>query len=322
MNILVNGSGASMSGALTILNKYLESIKYDDDNKYYIFCPVEPQYLSKNIKWVHCDTNGFHTYLFALFFCYYYILLFKCDKVVSFSNINTVFPVKNKVTYFHQALIFKNKRVKFSLLRFTIKFLFQRNSKIICQTTHVKTEFEKCFGYNYNIEVKWPGLSVVTKNSKNTNSFEYLVFPVSSINDENKNFKLLVEIANKLLADNNDVKIIVPSVEISGCPENIIFVGSKCRDDFISLLKFSNGVLITSFYETLCLPIFEAICLEKKVYVLQREYLVGVENVCDLTNWLFKFNNSDEFVFLYEINKVKEINNIPDFDFHTGDWSF
>ena len=321
-NILVNASAASEGGALTILNAFLND-KYNSDDKYYVLSPLEPESKCDNIIWVKTVTSGFGTYFFSLISAYFYFIYFRCEKCISFNNINFIFS-GDKVTYFHNLLILNGNNVKFKVLKFTLRFLNQKKSKFIFQTSFVKNEFELNIGYETDAKICWPGVSIPTLNdagktdSKGGYAYD-LVVPIIDINMHHKNFKLVVEIALKV----KSLKISIPCIKPDNdfYPSNISFMGRKNREDLLRCIDSADGVLITSNVETVCLPIFESIALGKRAFVLNKPYLKGIIEMFGEIDGLLPYSSIDELEHHFScIEKSKCINS--DLNFKLGDWEF
>ncbi|MGR5519474.1 hypothetical protein [Vibrio sp. PNB22_4_2] len=328
MNVLINATAASEGGALTILNSFLYSKKQSAE-RFYVLSPIEPEVKSSNIVWIKVTTNGVTTYIFTLFFSYFFYLYFRCEKILSFNNINTVFLCRNKVTYFHNMLICSEPTFKYRLLRFTLKWLNQKESLYIFQTSYVEDEFESRVGFKPMSKVCWPGVLSFNKDDLNQNidlfdSVDFhcckykFVVPVADLSLNHKNFKLAFDIASKV----DCIKIIVPAEQDSRyIHKNVIYVGSKNRSEILSLIKGADGVLITSSVETVCLPIFEAISLGKVAYVYRQPYVNGIKKAFDNIHGLVDFSNIDDFQnnlkFVDEFNHEQLV-----YDFHNGNWNF
>ncbi|EIZ1006380.1 glycosyltransferase [Vibrio vulnificus] len=287
MNIFVNGSGAKQTGALSILEKYFSEYNLLQENHYYVASPFKPSYCPDNVTWIKCGTDGLMTYLFSVFFCYYFVLRYRCSKIISFSNVNVIFPFPERITYFHQSLIFSDANFKFKILRFTVRFLNRKNNTFIVQNEHIKKLFIKTFGEKYNLLVKWPGLNKGIEDELNLDlkkrvaDSNYIVIPIIDLNDKNKNFTLALDIV-KSCRNRPELDFYVCSDDFNDIFKdiaNLKFVGRMSQKNFYNLLSHSSGVLICSLEETLCLPIFEAIALNKRVFVYERPYLSGVFDV-------------------------------------------
>src|SRR5690606_17524219 len=114
-------SAAREGGALSIIRQYV-SCNAQNGTEYILLCPKRPDSLPNNFTWKKVDTKGVGTILFALFFSWYYVFIYRADKIVSFSNINLFFSRIEKVTYFHNFLILSSMNLRFLLIRASLKF--------------------------------------------------------------------------------------------------------------------------------------------------------------------------------------------------------
>lgn len=313
--ILLNASAANEGGALTIINQFVSSKKNDIENFYIIVSPHKPPELPKNHKWIKKSTNGLFTLYFALISSWFFAKYYNCSKIISFSNINTCLPLNSKVTYFHNLLILVSNSLRYKVLRFILTYLNQKKSIYIFQTPYVKSEFEKCFHYQPINKVLWPGIAIKTDEVELSMSISNLIkpstfnliVPITNIEYSHKNFKLINEYAKSPLC--KDVKFYVTTDSLpKGTADNITACGVLTRNKFIKLISLSNGVLITSDYETLCLPIFEALLKNKAAFVLNRKYVKGLIDLFGNINGLFLFSNIQELTFQIEKSKLCSTN--------------
>ena len=321
--ILINASAAKTGGALTILESYLNS-DLNSDFTYYLLSPYEPKVTKTNIVWIKKETNGISTMLFTLFFSYYYYFRLGCTRCISFNNFNFIFSSKGKVTYFHNLLILNSLGFRYKLIRFILKFLNQNESLYIFQTSYVKELFKNNINDASISIVCWPGISMsyVNKGLKIGQSHYNLklVVPIADIRLQHKNFKLIMDLAKNI----QNVLLIVPDNKPNGLdfiPGNITFIGKKDRDELLSLISISDGVLISSIYETLCLPIFESIYLGKQSFVYEQPYLNAI--ISDIGN----IDNLHKFCNLNDLNiklalKCKVLSNKTKDIISVGNWEF
>lgn len=298
MIVLINATAAKYGGALTILNGFIESKERDKSNHYIVMSPIEPKKKYKNVTWIKKETSGLATLLFTLFTSWFYCKFYKCEKIVSFSNINTLFPLKYKVSYFHNILIFEGKGVKYFILRNIIKYLGKKSSVYIVQTSYVKKIFIEALGYGYNIKICWPGISIHAPQSKASNSYINkiddgklkILVPITNIHLVHKNFELVQSLAD-FLAGNSIVLIVTADSNLK--LSNINFIGMQSRDSYLALLDAVDATLITSTFETLCLPIFESLVKNKPVYVYDAPYVDGLFDDFGTIPGLIRFNNEE-----------------------------
>ncbi|WP_253645229.1 glycosyltransferase [Vibrio sp. Y42_MX_L11] len=298
MRIFINATAAKHGGALTILNSFLKSKGTDSSNNFVVMSPNKPLKKYENITWIKKETSGFSTLFFALCTSWFYCKLYKCDKIISFSNVNTLLPLGSKVTYFHNALIFSGQEVKYFILRNIIKYFGKKSCKYIVQTSYVEKTFKDEFGSGYKIEVRWPGVSAEVVQGKAKIDFnikEYdekikVLVPITDISLTHKNFDLVLSIAELLIE--NDIAFFV-TADSDLKIDNINFIGAQSRAAYLALLDIVDATLITSTFETLCLPIFESLVKNKPVYVYSAPYLEGLFNDFGVIFGLTEFNNKD-----------------------------
>lgn len=300
-NVLINASAAKCGGALTILNLFCRSKSSDEFNFYFIISPVKPSFLPKHSKWIKLSTSGVYTTIFSLLVVNFYYFIYKCDKVISFSNLNSVLPLKERVTYFHNILICDSPAIKYKLIRFVHKYLNQKTCMYIFQTDFVYQRFLAVFFKVDFFKIAWPGLELdlsgVSKISDDgaqvkEHMNKYYVVPIVNLDNLHKNFKMIVNIASQLVESKHiEFRVTAKSIVFPGLPHNIKFIGPLTREDFLNEVANSSGVLNVSTNETLCLPIFESICLNKPAFVLNADFLSGLYSHFSEINGLYVFND-------------------------------
>ncbi|MGF1721712.1 glycosyltransferase [Vibrio kyushuensis] len=325
--IFVNASAAKSGGAATILNKFVVTKANDEDVQYVIASPIRPSNLGDNQTWVKKSTSLFGTIFYALIGAWFSSRYYKCNTIISFSNVNALFPIK-KITYFHNILIIKGTTLKWKGIR-SLARLTMKSNTIVVQTPYVRKEFRECFGKRANVIVRWPGIDIdgarPHKNNELSNCqvkqmFTILV-PITNTNLKHKNFDLVLELAKKSL--DYSVRFLVttdydPSKHED--IENIEYVGAKSRDDYLNLLSSVDATIVTSTLETVGLPIFESLAYHKFCFVFRQEYLVGITELFGELSGLLEFSTKDEFISAY----LKTSNSLPNYEsaFLDGDWNF
>jgi hypothetical protein len=327
--ILVNASGAKIGGSLTILNAFCRS-KIKDHDFYFIISPIKPDVMPLNSRWIKIETNGLSTLLFSVFFSFFYYVYFDCNKLLSFSNVNNVFPITGKITYFHNILICGDSGFKYKIIRFVLRNLNQRKSKYIFQTDYVKQCFESELYQLISWKICWPGFERKASNVNigvdflNKQDEKFFLIPITNLNDAHKKFEFIVSLATHMRAFYK-INFLVTSCREQWdgiVPDNIKFIGNLSHDYFLNVLSFSEGVIITSSHETVCLPIFESILLGKPSYVLKARYLEGLFNLFGEIEGLNVFEDVEQFVSEFKVNNVLH-NDVHRNDvFHLGDWEF
>ncbi|MFA0518960.1 glycosyltransferase [Vibrio sp. 10N.222.55.E8] len=326
-NIVVNASAAREGGALSILNMYIESKIHSKDECYIVLSPLRPTTLPLNAIWIKKETFGLNTLLFSLFFVWYYCLKYSSSRIVSFSNVNVCFRVQEKVTYFHQALIFTNDEFKFRVYRFVIKYLFQNGSEIITQSPYVRNLYLRRFGLNRNVRVCWPGISDQFMNYTNAkckmSKIKNVFVPIVDVNNKNKNFSLAYDLISSSFCDDLTFKVTTESLgDRFDLLPNISCLGYLEPEDYLKELSGCDAVLITSVVETVCLPIFEAVSLGKIALVYEQDYIKDIISYHGEPENIFLFRNRSEFLKVIVNFECHEFYFNCNSSLYSSDWSF
>ncbi len=275
MKIVVNATAAKLGGAKTIVSSFLSwAAENDRENTYYVFSGFEGDSY-KNINFIYFPTTGFFSFLATTFFSLIAVFL-RADVLVSFSNFNSFFSFGIKrITYFHQLKVFNDASFKFALTRFLIKL--QKNVDYVCQSIGVKEQLKSLVGKKSSISVAWPGVYVpVIKNNVGGEaeniSDGFSVCPISDVRSDHKGFSDLFACYSQL--KENGYKILVTS-EPHGYHDNDVFefVGPVAQSELFKLYMKADAVFFPSKYETVGLPIFEALYFGCKVFVRKTEYI-------------------------------------------------
>lgn len=326
--ILVNASASREGGARTILEKFCASIQ--DHNKFYvILSPIQPKIMPPNSKWVKVETFGLMTLLFSLIFSWFYYFRYQCKTIISFTNINTVLPARNRITYFHNLLICTDDNIKYKILRCVLKVQLKFKITIIFQTEYVYSLFRCNVSDVSNYSIKWPGLNLDILKFKDFNVDDYLkekynidgdciLVPITNISNKNKNFDLVKEIAK----ENTNINFIVLDNNYDICLENVFFIGYQAQEEIYKIIRMSNGVLISSYFETICLPIFESLTLNRPAFVLDRDYISSLESQFNGLNGLLKFSDVNDLCLKFEDIKKYSKHDFFDNKLMKGQWDF
>ncbi|HDM8185452.1 TPA: glycosyltransferase [Vibrio harveyi] len=298
MRVLVNGAAAKTGGALRVVDSYCKSIA-NDGCCYVVISPAQPKVIASNIQWVKFETNGIFTFMYSVFFVTLHALKYRCGKIISFTNINSIFPFFQRVTYFHNILIVRGKGKKNYLLKLAVKYLFQKNSKFVFQTKYVKDEFCKYLFHPQDSVVLWPGVDriksadQVLKKVKDDVFFgKYIAVPIQDITLEHKNFSQVIDLAQ--ITPNVKYKITSHLPHDIITPNNVEFIGELNQDDMWSFLYNAEKTLISSKDETVCLPIFESIMVGTPVLIYKRPYIESIlESFPQLSNGIKFYEDVD-----------------------------
>lgn len=317
---LINASSVKYGGAATILNSFMDWIaQHDSTNQFVLMSSYCPPNLPSNVRYVEKYTSGMGTLWFCTIGVLYYLIKYRASCCISLSNINLIFPIVKRITYFHQAKVFVAKDIRFRLMALAIHCL--KGSTVVVQSPLIKTRFIDKFGRRYSFLVKWPGLEQVEPQlSTQTNEKlalikgQTLLWPVTDPYLPQKNLDFLIKNADWLTAHN--VQVLVTSDNPVDHP-SFVSIGRLPKADLMSLYSEVDGVVIVSEEETVCLPIFEAAQQGSRVFVLDRPYIRSLEQWRGLPENVTIFNDIAAIV-LNNTDLAKS--NTPDASYFESDW--
>lgn len=325
MNLLINASAAKSGGAHTIIERYINEANFNSYNKVVLIAPSNIKVLNNLNKVTHIPiaTSGIMTFLFSVFFVYYYYLLSRCDKLISFNNISCLFKI-DRVNYFHNMHILLTDSSKNKLYRFYIK-IFQRKVKFIFQTSYVEEIFNNVFGSGFNSSVKWPGLhtDIISRNYNDTSLTVPIkcLIPISDVNQKHKNMDFIIRHMNIL----DELKIELYVLDADGpLNDRINYIGFQSKESLLNVYNGCDLMIFPSEFETVGLPIFEFAIQNKPVLVLNRRYLSGLTRDLMLPNNIICFEEQHFRSKLLEIVKnYSSYAKSHDFEsIVTADWDF
>lgn len=276
---LINASAAREGGAQAIVEEYVRH--HDSDGMQYILLsPIKPKQLPSNFIWKNVETEGVSTILFAFFFIFYYVKKFKVNKIISFSNVNLYFGDIDKITYFHNFLILTDSSFKYSLIRKFLSFFGKVDQCYIFQTKLVYYNFCKEIFTPSFYNIAWPGVRPLDGNvskfdkAHDRNGKIQILVPIVDLDNKNKNIALLYCAIEKYGLYNVEFNLTAPKPNNLSCVfPNVNYIGQLSKEDYTEQLLLSNAVLVLSLYETVCLPIFEALSVGRLALVYEREYV-------------------------------------------------
>ncbi|AUI85127.1 hypothetical protein BS333_01295 [Vibrio azureus] len=328
--ILINASAAREGGALTIVESYVAH-HANDGSDYILLSPNVPISLPNNFYWKRVETKGIMTVLFALFFSLFYVVKYKSTKIVSFSNVNLFFTRIEKVTYFHNYLILHSSALKFFLIRMSLMIFGRVNQKYVFQSKFVYANFcKKIFKPTYYL-LAWPGVTPINlakyaylDNFHIDKSKLKILVPIVDLGNRNKNIDLLYAAIDKLGFHNVVFFITSPEpLDINLFRENIKYVGKLDKESYNTQLIQSDAVLILSLFETVCLPIFEALSINRQAIVYEREYINSLNKEFGGIDGLITFKNVDDLCGIFSrLAKNKSVPFRADKNYFTGNWGF
>lgn len=274
---LINASAAREGGALAIVEEYVKH--HDNDGvQYILLSPIKPKQLPSNFLWKNVETKGVNTILFALFFVVFYVKKFNVIKIISFSNVNLFFTCVEKVTYFHNFLILNNASIRFFLIKICLKVFGKVKQRYIFQTKFVYSEFCKEIFKPALYNIAWPGVKSIcygaNKEPVKVNEKIQVLVPITDLNNKNKNIDLLYSAIDRYGFNEIEFNVTAPHPNNSlGLFPNVKYLGRLNKEQYIEQLFLSDAVLVLSLYETVCLPIFEALSAGKLALAYERDYV-------------------------------------------------
>ena len=297
MSILINASAAKYGGAKAIVEKFVSQTDFGDD-EVYLIGPKSISFENINVKKINVETNGIYSLIFSTVFILYYVIKYGSRKLISFNNLNLIFPVVERVTYFHMPHTFYKKTVKHKIYRFVIsKFLCR--TRFVVQTNFVKDEFSRVFGFDHNVHVNWPGCQKPDYNGvsypklvkSNCNKLKCLV-PIMDTKSVHKNFRFLEEKLANISGLEFDI-----FVTSEGGPElpSVNYIGVQERSRLNEIYHEMDFMIFPSIFETVGLPIFEFSSLGKPVLVLERPYIEGIKTTVEFPSNIVLFDEADFF---------------------------
>ncbi|GAB3234245.1 glycosyltransferase [Psychrobacter pacificensis] len=323
MRVIVNASGAKHGGARTIVESYCSWIEKNDTEKEYIFIVgFDLITSSKNITVINLRTGGFSSLLFATFGVAAFSVFYQTNIIVSFMNLNTIFPFFNKITYFHQAKFFSERSLKFKIYSTLLRM--QKNSTFVCQNASIKEKLEDFLGCSDRTQVLdlWPGIYRPSKTIKPSwydkivcDSKLIALCPYNDIRMPHKNFQTLFK-SYDFLKDNN-IQVIVTSKNYDYESNDVFsFVDSCSYSELHFLYEQADIVLFPSLSETVGLPIFEAQYYGVPVIVSDIDYIkVLNEKFPDLN--IIKIKQKD---FYFDVSKIEKNNVSIEDSCFIGEW--
>lgn len=307
--IVVNNPAARESGALTILEDFLQCIFNSKcKNKFYIFVSIDrlKKYQRDNVKIIVLKKQNF---IDRIYWDQYGLKKYlkkhniEVDLFLSLQNtgvnLNRNIP---QIIYYHQSLSISDK--KWSILKknerkfwfykniypFFIKRYLEYAQKIIVQTEWIKKEFSRKFGYSKkNIfvikpKIFLPNASEVTSKLKFRDKVR-IFYPATPL--IYKNHKLIIEVINSLnlkipnLANkieciftfSKEENIFLTSIINKYNLESIIkLIGKIEYKEVLQYYKSSDLLIFPSYIETLGLPLIEAQYFNLKILAIDLPY--------------------------------------------------
>ncbi len=292
-NIIVNAYPLRFSGALVILNQFIENMNTYalPNHMYYVFVDSSLEFNSKcpNIKFIKVQ----YSFLKKILFYNNFVGINKYLKdnkiephfVLSLANINTrtVGDIPNYV-YFHQSItIYKHKwnilsveEFKYLIYKvyykYAIKRSLQKNTQVIVQLECIKDRYSKVYSIDKDRiititpNVIMPLLKSVDDSCEIDESYINLIYPATPL--KYKNHKVIIDSLG-IVAKVSDRKVRLyltcekdelRKIDIPKLSNNveIVFMGHVKYDHLINFYYKMDALLFPSFIESFGLPMIEA----------------------------------------------------------------
>lgn len=292
-NILVNATAARYSGALSILNQFIENIPLDGQNQYYIF--VNPNFRKidkQNVEYISKDTQSwFARIIWDELGLKKWIRdhNLKFDLFISFQNmgakINKEIP---QLIYYHQPLplsdtkwnLMKKEERIFFFYKWFYSFFVNRyltsKTQFVLQIPSIRDAFIRKFRIDAEYtHIMRPNMVNIDYSTVKSYDFKddciHCIYPATPLlyksHDDiiealhklkQKEPLLLLKIRVHFTFNSTDSKSLHKKIVAYNLEENIVFEGSIPFEKLLSYYKSSHVLLFPSYIETLGLPLLEA----------------------------------------------------------------
>lgn len=292
--ILVNATAARSSGALSILNQFIDHIKLTGENQYCIFVDVnyKERVHGNNIKYVHIDTKSWIRRLkWDMYGFRKYVLKENCSPCLIISFQNTGVRFSNHIPqliYYHQLLplsskswsLFKKNEIVLFLYKYIyrlfVSYSIHENVSFVVQIPSVKNAFLRRFHiFPDRVYVIPPEVPTIDYGGIDEFVFDdgkkHFIYPASPV--LYKNHELLLRVLSLIkerdsslykciklhftLHESNalHLKKMVSYLELD---DAIVFEGVLPYQKLLSYYKSMDALVFPSYIESFGLPLLEA----------------------------------------------------------------
>ena len=279
-NVVINLCGIKSKGGLTVINNYLS--QNESKNLYVLYDNIELDQYIENFDRKYIGINRiFHPFLNLFLNKKVKEKINKYDYIIHFgnfgfkTNIRTYTLIQNILPLVKPFASLRN-----FVLNILYKYTFRISNEIIVQQKHVADLIPKKY------ITKIIG-SIEIRNIKQSNNLGFI-----TIYDDNKNKnpkfqkELLSEISSKY-----DEKITVINLSTNKKNEiydsNFIILEGLSRNELLQVFKTHSTYIHTSEFETVGLPIYEALGSGLKVVVPNLDYI----NLTNKNIFKYEFGN-------------------------------
>jgi glycosyltransferase involved in cell wall biosynthesis len=310
--IVINATALGSSGALTILEQFIEAIPADN-HEYVVFINSGVKLIisQDNIRLVNKDVKSFRKrFIWDTFGIKNWLREHKVLPLATISLQNTNFRTKRNIPnfiYYHQSIPFfgatwnpfcvAERELWFykNIYPFFVRLFINKKTEVFVQSTFIKESFAKYFDFPLNkIHIISPRINLPALVKSNEPSLDRnqlnLFYPATTFVYKNHStiLKALSRLDKKfqqkitlhLTCEKNDLKI---KSDVEEIQFKINFMG---KIDFARVQQMYNetdALLFPSFIETIGLPLIEAASYGMKIIVsdlpYSREVLFDYEGV-------------------------------------------
>ena len=279
-NVVINLCGIKSKGGLTVINNYLSQNK--SKNLYVLYDNIELDKYIENFDRKYIGINRiFHPFLNLFLNKKVKEKINKYDYIIHFgnfgfkTNIRTYTLIQNILPLVKPFASLRN-----FVLNILYKYTFRISSEIIVQQKHVADLIPKKY------ITKIIG-SIEIRNIKQSNN---LGFVTIYDDNKNKNPKFQKELLNEI-SSKYDEKITVINLSTNKKNEiydsNFIILEGLSRNELLQVFKTHSTYIHTSEFETVGLPIYEALESGLKVVVPNLDYI----NLINKNIFKYEFGN-------------------------------
>lgn len=331
-NIIVNATGTRESGALTILNQFIEHIQTNKSDQYYVFVDQNYRTIRNNerIKYIFVNTvSWWKRILWDIHGLKKWLKSNKIEPnlIISLQNIGVKMKsIIPQLIYYHQpfplsshkwSLFRKDERIFFlykHIYPFFVALYLKKSTHIVVQIPSIKKAFLSKFKVNSeNVHIIPPDInkkdySQIPLIETNDNLIHF-IFPATPL--IYKNHICLINSLDELRTVRPDLikKIRVHlsfektksiqlyhQIQNYRLDENFIFEGVMPHDELLGMYRSMRALLFPSIIETFGLPLIEAASAGIPVLVSDLPYARDV-----LSNYkgafFVKYNDISEWTY-------------------------
>lgn len=303
MNIAVVDIAASEGGALAVLYDFCDALRKSEkaNNCWYIITStvdIEENEFIHNVKYPEIKKSWIKRFLWEKKTFPKLMKKLKIDIVFSLQNNAMPAGQYRQIIYFHNVLLLQKigtfldskiynagLAVRTNLLGPYTRYTWSNADKIIVQGNHVKKMVSAYYNASdievIRTQVEYPG-----EMENSAQKIVGYIYPTSAYSY--KNIEVIIEAEKKLnrLGKRIDVLITIDGdengyarkmVALAKKVEGIHFIGYQKRDKLFELYK-RYGVIITSRYESFCVPIVEAMMAGTVIVGFELPYFAELTN--------------------------------------------